>query len=257
MNVSIILHQDRARTKNSNRWLNLATTLLVGGLVLGATACKTTRAVSSNHIETSGFLNDYSQMHQGTNGQAALIYMDPAANWKKYNKIKIDPVQLWMSDDPDSALGKLSPEDQQMLVDTLYNSLRQHLGQDYQIVEHTGPDVLVVRVAITDAKKSKPVSNLISSVYLPLKVVSLGKRLATGTDIAVGSVTIEAELLDGQTNQRLTAVVDRRAGSKAIRTKFQGTWGDVKLAFDYWSQRLQTRLAEEKTDTMEKTEIGS
>jgi hypothetical protein len=108
---------------------------------------------------------------------------------------------------------------------------------------------------MTDGKKSKPVANFVSSVYLPLKVVSLGKRLVTGTDVAVGAVTIEAELLDGANNQRLAAVVDRRAGTKALRTKFNNTWGDVKINFDWWAQRLATRLAEEKAGTATKTAI--
>jgi hypothetical protein len=36
--------------------------------------------------------------------------------------------------------------------------------------------------------------------------------------------------------------VDARAGTKALRTKFNSTWGDVKLAFDWWSQRLAVRM---------------
>ena len=51
-------------------------------------------------------------------------------------------------------------------------------------------------------------------------------------------------MLDGQTNERLIAAVDRRCGTKALRTKFDGSWGDVKLAFEYWANRLDTRLVE-------------
>ncbi len=246
--------QTQARSPG-NAWLNLTGTLLAAALLVGLTACKTSRGVSAKHIEQSGFLNDYSQLQPGGKGKAALVYVDPTVDWKRYTKVKIEPVQLWGSDDPKSSLSKLSKEDQQMLVNLLYESLQEHLSKDYQIVDQTGPDVLVVRAAITQAKKSRPVANLVSSAYMPLRAVSLGKRLATGTDIAVGSVTIEAELLDGQTHQRLAAAVDRRAGTKALRTKFKGTWGDVKLAFDAWAQRLETRLAEERTGASEKVPI--
>jgi hypothetical protein len=37
--------------------------------------------------------------------------------------------------------------------------------------------------------------------------------------------------------------VDRRAGTKALRGGVS-TWADVQNAFDYWSERLRTRLAE-------------
>jgi hypothetical protein len=67
-------------------------------------------------------------------------------------------------------------------------------------------------------------------------------------------VTIEAEFLDGESNQRLAAVVDSRSGSMAIRSKFSGTWGDVEKSFEWWAERLNTRLAEAKAGSP-KTEM--
>lgn len=254
MNRAMNLHSQAGPPPQ--RAARCAAPLLVVVLALSVAGCKTSRQVSRSHIEESGFLNEYSQLQPGLKGQAALVYIAPNVDWKKYTKVKIDPVQLWRSDDPESPMGKIAPEDQQMLVDTFYDSIRDHLSKDYQIVDQAGPDTLVIRGAITEARKSRPVANLVSSVYLPLKAVSFGKRLITGTDIAVGKCTVEAEILDSQTNQRLAAAVDRRAGTKALRTKFNSTWGDVKLAFDAWAQQLQTRLAQERTGAPEKTEIG-
>ena len=84
--------------------------------------------------------------------------------------------------------------------------------------------------------------NLISTVYPAALVISYGKQLITGTGAFVGTVRIEAELTDGATGQRIAAAVDERAGTKALRTKFEGSWGDLKLAFDWWTQRLDARL---------------
>jgi Protein of unknown function (DUF3313) len=223
------------------------------GLLLGMVACATTRQVSK--VETSGFLGDYSDLQKGKKGQAALVYINPNANWAQYSKVYVQPVQLWASDDPDSAMGKLSPETQQRLIDLLNTALVEQLQNDYEIVSQPGPDTLVIRAAITDAKHSKPVINLVSSVYLPLKVVSFGKQLVTGTGIGVGAVQVECEIQDGQTNQRLAAVVDRRAGTKALRSKFDGPWGDVKLSFDWWATRLRTRLSEERQGVPDKTDL--
>ena len=260
MNTSIMIpRRERPRMKlrsPGDYWSNLSLALLLTGLVVGSTACKTTREVSAKHIEESGFLSDYSQLHPGTNGEAALVYWNPSADWKKYTKVKLDPVQLWDSSDPDSPIGKLSQEDQQMLVGTFYDAMYSQLSTNYQMVDQPGPDVLVIRTALTQAGKSHPVANLITSVYLPLKVVSFGKRLVTGTDIAVGSVTAEGEILDGQTNERLAATVDRRAGTKALRTKFNNTWGDVELAFEAWAKQLDERLAQRRAGIPEGTALG-
>lgn len=218
--------------------------ILVGSLLLGLTGCSTTRQLRTEN--QSGFLGDYSMLRPGGKNEANYIYIDEKVNWAKYTKVFVEPVELWHSDDPDSPLGKLSKENQELLVSYAYHSLVQYLGMDCQLVDKPGPDVLVVRSAITDAEKSKPALNLATSAYPPLRLISMGKRLATGSDIAVGKVYGEVEFLDGETGKRVAAGVDARVGTKALRSKFGGTWGDVKLAFDWWAQRIAVRLAQVK-----------
>ena len=218
-----------ANKKNNSAWYVLTGVLAIS--LLGLTACRTTRQVTKD-VEESGFLSDYSQLHKGTNGQADYVYIDEKADWAKYTKIWIKPVELWHVDDPKSQLGSLSKKDQQMLVDYLHSSLYDHLSKEYQMVDAAGPDVLVLRCAITEGKHSKPVIDLVSAVYPAGMVLSYGKQLIWGTGAGVGVATVEGELLDGATNQRLAAMVDSRSGTKALRTKFDGWWGDVKLCFD-------------------------
>lgn len=222
--------------------------VLIGGLLLGFTACSTTHQVSRG-VEQSGFLGDYSQLQKGVKDRAVYSYWNPSAKWSKYTKIMIEPVELWKSDDPDSPLGGLSTQKQQMLVSALQTAMSDSLSKDYTIVDQPGPDVMVIRAAITEAKRSKPVLNLVSSVYPAAIVLSFGKQVIWGTGTGVGAVTVEGEILDGQTHERLVAAVDRRAGTKAWRSKFNGTFGDVKASFDWWANRLGQRLTEERTGT--------
>ena len=220
----------------------LITGVVLGGLLLGLTACRTTKQVSENEKDFSGFLGDYSQLKKGDGNEANYIYIDKSANWAKYTKVFIKPVELWKSNDKDSSLGKLSKEDQQKLVSFFQTALVTALETNFTIVDQAGPDVLVVHGAITDAGKSWPVLDLVTTVYPAALVISFGKQLITGTGAFVGEVRIEAELTDGATGQRIAAVVDERAGTKALRTKFEGSWGDLKLALDWWSTRLDARL---------------
>jgi hypothetical protein len=238
----------------ADRLLKPLTGILAAGLLLGLTACSTTRQQTKGTIEPSGFLGDYSLLHEGTNGQARLVYFAPDVNWAKYTKIWIKPVELWNSGDPDSPMGKISPENQQYLIDLFHTAMFDVLSTNYTIVDQGGPDVLIIHAAITDAKKSKPVIGVVSSIYIPLKLISFGKQSLMGTGIGVGSVTIEAELLDGQTNERLCAVVDSRSGSMALRSKFSGTFGDIEKSFEWWAERLDTRLTEAKAGSP-KTEM--
>ncbi|MCX6928182.1 MAG: DUF3313 domain-containing protein [Verrucomicrobia bacterium] len=220
--------------------LNILTPALAACLLVGLVGCATTRHV--NEDQQSGFLGDYSMLEKGEKGMANYIYVDKSANWAKYTKVCIKPLELWKADDPESPIGKMSEETRQMVMESFYAAFYEALSNNFQIVDQAGPDVLVVHAAMTDGRPSKPVVNFVTSVYLPLKVVSFGKRLITGTDIGVGMVVVEAEFLDGQSGQRVAAAMDARAGTKVLRTKFNSTWGDVKLSFDWWAQRMDKRL---------------
>jgi len=190
-------------------------------------------------------------MRQGTNGQANLVYFRHKVNWTKYAKIWIKPIELWMSDNPKSPMNKVSPENRQKLIDLFHTALFNTLSNNYTIVEKDGPDVLIIHAAIADFMRSKPVIGGISAIYVPFKLLSLVKHTLQGTAIGVGSVTIEAELLDGETNDRLAAVLDARSGTLAICSKFTTTFGDIEKSFQWWAERLETRLAEEKASQTE------
>jgi hypothetical protein len=223
-------------------WKLLTGIAAAGLLASGLTGCNTTKEVSETPKDFSGFLGDYSMLKKGDGHEADYAYFDKSADWAKYTKIYIKPIELWKSDDKDSKLGRLSKEDQQMLVSFFHTALANALEKDFTIVDQAGPDVLVIHGAITEANASHPVLDLVSTVYPAALVLSYGKQLITGTGTGVGAVRIEADFTDGQSGQRVAAVVDERAGTKALRTKFDGYWGDLKLAFDWWATRLNERL---------------
>lgn len=230
----------------------LLTIGLYACFLIGLSSCETTRQITKDsYNQPSGFLGDYSKMQKGTDGRANLVYIGPAVNWSKYTKVWLKPVELWKSDDPESHMNKVSPENQQKLIDLFHTTLYNTLSASYTMVEQGGPDVFIIHAAITDVKKSRPVVGVVSAIYLPVKLVSLGKQTLLGTAIGVGSVNIEAEFLDGETNERLAAAVDSRSGTMALRSKFTGTFGDIGKSFQWWAERIVTRLAEEKAGQKE------
>jgi hypothetical protein len=76
-------------------------------------------------------------------------------------------------------------------------------------------------------------------------MLSSAAGLASDTQVFVGKCGIEAEVTDSLTNHRLAAAVDERAGTKALRGGV-GKWSDVEEAFDFWAQRLRSRLQKER-----------
>jgi len=228
----------------ARRAMRLLAGLLAGVLLMGGlSACRTTKQVRQSPSDFSGFLGDYSLLQKGKGKEANYLYINTNANWGKFTKVYIQGVQLWNSDQPDSPLGKMSPDNQQLLVNLYHTALVDGLEKDFTVVDQPGPDTVIVTGAVTEARKSKPVLNLISSVVPMGMALSLTKQVITGSGTGVGLIMVEVKITDGGNGDILCEAVDARAGTKALRTKFNSTWGDVKLAFDWWSQRLAVRAA--------------
>jgi uncharacterized membrane protein len=217
--------------------------LFIGMCVL-MLLCSCASTAKSKDVTKSGFLENYGQLKAGTEDEAQLIYIDPTVNFKSYTKILMDPIKMYSSE-KDSNLKKLSKEEQQSLLNYLDATLRENLKKDYTFVDAPGPDVMRLRVAITDAEDSNVTMDTISSILpigMALNVIKVG---ITGKSSFVGEAGIEAEILDSQTGKRLAAGVDRRVGSK-YTGKFDkfNEWHAVTDSYDFWAQRLQARLAE-------------
>jgi len=103
--------------------------MMAAGMVV-LCGCPTTRQTRT--VEKSGFLGDYSQLREGGQGEAQLVYIKPGVRWASYDKVVIDPVTIWTSGD--SSVAKVSDADRQLLADYLDASLRNSLSQMYTLV---------------------------------------------------------------------------------------------------------------------------
>lgn len=218
--------------------MNIRWTGLVLLLALGA-SCSTT--YQTRHAKTSGFLGDYSQLRKGEGEEPLLVYFNPEADVRDYDRILIDPVVGYLGEG--SRLDRLSPKDRQALLDYFHATLREQLGRDYALAARPGPGTLRLRIAVTDARRTKPVADTLSTVVPVGLAISALERVALGKTLTTGSVRIEAEALDAQTGVRLAAMVDERAGAKVTgRLDKWSKWQDARDAFDYWSARMRGTL---------------
>ena len=220
--------------------MNIRWTGLVLMLALGA-SCSTT--YQARHAKPSGFLGDYSQLRKGKGQEPLLVYFNPAADVRAYDRILIDPVVGYLGQG--SRLNRLSPADRQALLDYFHAALREQLGRDYALAARPGPGTLRLRIAVTDARGTKPVADTLSTVVPVALAVSALERVALGKTLTTGSVRIEAEALDAETGVRLAAMVDERVGAKVTgRLDKWSKWQDARDAFDYWSARMRGSLRE-------------
>ncbi len=222
--------------------LALVAALAVAGCTVALTGCTT---VQANEAATTGFLGNYAQLQKGTDEQALLVYVDHSANWRQYTKIKFDPVTIYANEH----LKDVTPEQLQILANYLDATVREKLKNDYQFVTEAGPDVMRLRVAITEAEGSMVVLDTLSTIIPIGRIISEGKLLGWGTGSFAGAAGLEAEMLDSTTGARLAAAVDRRIGRKSVKGAVY-KWSDVENSYDEWAEKLQLRLADFRAGRM-------
>jgi len=195
---------------------------------------------NKNRLKPTGFLSDYSKLQAGKKDQALKRYVDTTVDFSKYKKVIIDKVIFYFK--PDSRPIGVNPEELEMLANSFEKALIDSLKDKYPVVTKPGPDVLRLRVAITDVKAGNPVLGTASAV-LPVGVaINALSNVATGESVNVGEATIEAEFIDSETDKVIAAIMDRRVGSTYSTGSVKGKWGHAKQAFEHWAKSLREWL---------------
>lgn len=199
------------------------------------------RTYQAKYVEKSDFLDDYSVLKEGGDGEALLTYWKKGINWKAYDKIIVEPVVIKKS--ADSSINNLTHAECYWLKELLDYRLRESLKQGFKLVNKPGKRTMVVQFAITDAETSSVLLDLFSSIYPSARTLSAIKRLTLGTESFVGKASVEGKIMDSTSGDLLMASVDARAGGK----NFEGLteeWDDVQQAYVYWAAQLGFQLCQ-------------
>ena len=211
----------------------------------------------------SGFLSDYNMLKPAPDGSEAMSWRKPGIDFKAYDKIIIERLTFFYHEGADYK--GIDPTELKALADYYYESLTKKLGDTYPIVTESGTGVLRIRAALTNVVPNKPSVSVVTLVVPYLTVADLGTSSVAkggpGSNFYVGHTSIEAEFLDGSTNEQVAAFVDRYYPKKYDVELKKGpghaiihgfgqyfkaytTWSYTKDAFDYWAQKLRQKLDE-------------
>jgi len=163
----------------------------------------------------SGFLDDYSKLEQSKKYENTMIWLEPGIDLRPYDRLMIDPVQVKLH--PDSKAAELGEKTLGEVAAAFTRILVERIEPYYTVVREPGPDVLRVRIALTDV------------VPLPDETKD--------PDVAIAGAAMEGELLDASSGRKLAAFVDRIEGSAAGQNESR-KWRQVEGAFVEWSNRL-------------------
>lgn len=216
-----------------NRVSALALLALAVPLLAGCGASLQARSVD---LPKDAFLVNPKILEKGGPGQALYRYQNPAADFKKYSKVIIDPVIIYKEAQMDAE----TRENYQKLANNAYAYLVTELGKDWTIVQSPAPDTMRVQLAIVQAEGSAVVRNVLTTVVPVGMAISTVKYGVTGKPSAVGEITGEARITDAMSGELLGEALDRRVGGKTLSGMFD-SWHNADEALLHWAK--QTRWA--------------
>jgi hypothetical protein len=190
---------------------------LTGLLVLFFLSCSS--APKEQPINFSGFLGHYTGFRPSPDESGSWGYEKPGLNLKPYKTVMVDLLVIW--NNPDPKKGGINDVDAWKLRLTFRDRIIKALGEDYPVVDHPGPHVLRVRAALTDRRSTETLFS---------------------TNILEGKASLEAELLDSQTGERLVGYIEKRESSKNYISDDRHNLGPIVEIFDYWARKLRQRL---------------
>ncbi len=214
---------------------------LLTALTLIPLGCGSTR---SANVHPSGFLADYSGMKPASGGEETLVYVSREGALGDYDRFMIDPVLIYFH--PESNAHAVNPEELSALAASLRHEVVAQLEDGhYAIVEEPGPGVLRIRTAITDVDPASPAANVAPKVAA-VATVGMGFLVPS---VDVGRASIECEMLDAHTGQRIVAFADAKKGKRFLGTFTAAQkWGHAHAAFKNWAKQFRQRLDETRAE---------
>jgi len=212
--------------------------LLIGLMLLVSCASTGKRKTGeATHAEARFLEGYYEKLGPGPKDGAKLRWLKPGVDFSKYEEFMIDSVVFFLSDE--SEYKGIDGNEMKELTDAFNLELANALKDKYPMVSEPGPDVLRIRVAITNVKLSKPVLSGVTTI-IPIGLgVSLIKKGTTGAWTGSGEIGAELLAIDTITNEVIAAAQDER--SAGFTERFSKL-GSAKDAFKFWAARVRTFL---------------
>ena len=214
----------------------LLSAMVIVALAVFAPGCATQQNAKTDS-GYSGFLENYPAFEKGVDG-VDKRYLKEGVDFGKYDKVMMDEVVFFFKHDAE--YNGIKPSEINELGEQFHKTFVEVLGDRF--TAEPGPDVMRLRLAVTDLEPSNPVTGAATTVVPVGLAVSLVKKGVTGSYTGIGSASMEAEFLDSATNEPIAVVIDKAPGGKFD----VGKLSPAKAAFEFWAKRLRTFMDENK-----------
>lgn len=212
----------------------IAAAALVPGIA-GAGGRKDRRAAK---IEFSGFLENYDQLRRIDDlSEFVWGYVKAPLILRRYDNVILDPILVYFH--PEAKGTGIDPAKLAELTAFFREKILEEMSdvRQVELVDRPGPDTMRVRIAITDVRSVKSGANIGAKVA--------GAAVGAGflvPAVEVGGATMECEVLDSETGERLVALVDTDSGRRMMNFKSMKAMGDAKAAMAEWARDFRKNL---------------
>ena len=197
----------------------------------------------ARHVTPTSFLgSSASLLEKGkTRDDPLLVYQRAGTDWASYDKIILDPIEIWTTDSSPSAD---QWADIQKLASDFHQTLMDRLGKSYRFVDAPQRGAMRMRIAMVDARPANAPFKVAKEVAPSIAVTAADTAwtFISGKPAFGGEVSIEFMVRDSVTDELLAAGADRRVGGDQIGIATLTTWGDAQAIITYWSDLAAYRL---------------
>jgi len=155
--------------------------------------------------------------------RADSAFIQPGVDFSRYRKLQPVPLEIYYYE------GEVEPhpEDLARVRQIFRKAFLSAIGDDYELVEEPGPDVLGVRASLVDLELSPAIGTLPVS----------GRAAAL---VANGQLTFFMELTDSETGKVLARAGDsEEATSEIAVTNQPRDWSKTEVAAEKWAQMFR------------------
>jgi hypothetical protein len=219
-------------------------------------------ATDPARLTKSGFLSDYPRLKPAPWGEGIQCWREANLDAKGYDKVMISRMVVTLK--PGQQQG-IDPTDLKTLTDYFHGSLVTALKPQMQVVDQPGPDVVVMRISLTDLVPTGVGESLAGTLVPYAFIAEAASGTATGRPAGstpyLGETGMEMQFRDGRSGAILGECRDTEIGRKyaadinagavgVAQTWASGylnsfeSWSYAKDAFDKWSSLTAKRFAE-------------
>ncbi len=120
------------------------------------------------------------------------------------------------------------------------------LARDYEMVTEAGPSTMQIRVGLSKVGEEAMQRDALSITTARPNLIPQFKKVAKQPADFVGTVTVEAEFSDAQTQEVFWAGIERRSVETTGEADYG--WSDVEAELKFLAERLGYRLCVDRGD---------